>query len=680
MLYDTVLLRTFAAICDLGSFTKAAREVRPDAVGRQPARQTSGRSGRLAAHRAQHPRHLADRARRSLPLVRAAHTGACTRRPRIACRTIAAASSASVHRNISICDRCSRRSTSSPARYPTIQRQLELGLCPDIAAHARCRRARHRHREQRNRRKRRRFTVPRATCGRPAARCSSTLKSRAPLALVSGPSAAGGSADARPARSRRPHVDSGGFRARAPPASRGARTRASAITVLPEYSLPSTLRMLGSAEALPALPDFEFVLAVGRGCRAAEPLADMIISLLPSPRRACGAVTEAFQHSLAVGLIRAMSRCQDEHRHQCSGGRRSRAPSAARSIPIRRSTSRNATGCSHAAGCIYATRVRFPDPAISATAYIAEDPVIVSGVTPAGVVRAFLNVCSSSRQPPLSGGQRQRRHIHLPLPRLGLRQRRDIEREFLTQQAYRGELDLERWPLISVAQLDIYKGLIFATFDASAAALARVSGRATRGIWMRFSIRAKAVIEIFLGVNKWIVPCNWKIAAENFSGDSYHVPWNHRSAMDRGIQRAPAAAKRYQPILIFISATAIASWRRQPGSTHPAPPAAATSRKAVRAVRDSGPASISCRPGIATVVPELRRFFDGTAGTSMRVWHPRDPIERDLVVDLRRPARRHLPSRKRFAVASLRSFGPAGTSEQTMTSTTGGNARRPPKA
>jgi DNA-binding transcriptional LysR family regulator len=27
MLYDTVLLRTFAAICDAGSFTKAAREL-----------------------------------------------------------------------------------------------------------------------------------------------------------------------------------------------------------------------------------------------------------------------------------------------------------------------------------------------------------------------------------------------------------------------------------------------------------------------------------------------------------------------------------------------------------------------------------------------------------------------------------------------------------------------------
>src|SRR4029077_14333296 len=51
-----------------------------------------------------------------------------------------------------------------------------------------------------------------------------------------------------------------------------------AITVLPEYGLSRTLRVVGSAEALPALPDFEFVLRHRRGCRAAEPLADMIVS------------------------------------------------------------------------------------------------------------------------------------------------------------------------------------------------------------------------------------------------------------------------------------------------------------------------------------------------------------------------------------------------------------------
>ena len=40
MLYDTVLLRTFAAICDAGSFTKAAREVNLTQFGGESSRQT----------------------------------------------------------------------------------------------------------------------------------------------------------------------------------------------------------------------------------------------------------------------------------------------------------------------------------------------------------------------------------------------------------------------------------------------------------------------------------------------------------------------------------------------------------------------------------------------------------------------------------------------------------------
>lgn len=51
------------------------------------------------------------------------------------------------------------------------------------------------------------------------------------------------------------------------------------ITIFPEHGLPNTLKSLGSAEALPALPDFEFVLRRSRkGSPAADHLADMIIN------------------------------------------------------------------------------------------------------------------------------------------------------------------------------------------------------------------------------------------------------------------------------------------------------------------------------------------------------------------------------------------------------------------
>jgi DNA-binding transcriptional LysR family regulator len=52
-----------------------------------------------------------------------------------------------------------------------------------------------------------------------------------------------------------------------------------AITIFPEFNLPSSLKSPGPAEALPALPDFEFVLRRSRNSSlAADHLADMIIN------------------------------------------------------------------------------------------------------------------------------------------------------------------------------------------------------------------------------------------------------------------------------------------------------------------------------------------------------------------------------------------------------------------
>jgi hypothetical protein len=52
-----------------------------------------------------------------------------------------------------------------------------------------------------------------------------------------------------------------------------------AISVFPEFNLPSTLKSLGSAEALPPLPDFEFVLRRSRNSSpAADHLAEMIVN------------------------------------------------------------------------------------------------------------------------------------------------------------------------------------------------------------------------------------------------------------------------------------------------------------------------------------------------------------------------------------------------------------------
>ena len=52
-----------------------------------------------------------------------------------------------------------------------------------------------------------------------------------------------------------------------------------AITILPAFNLPPTLKVLGKAEALPPLPDFEFVLRRSRNSSAAaDHLAEMIVN------------------------------------------------------------------------------------------------------------------------------------------------------------------------------------------------------------------------------------------------------------------------------------------------------------------------------------------------------------------------------------------------------------------
>jgi phenylpropionate dioxygenase-like ring-hydroxylating dioxygenase large terminal subunit len=74
---------------------------------------------------------------------------------------------------------------------------------------------------------------------------------------------------------------------------------------------------------------------------------------------------------------------------------------------------------------------------------------------------------------------RQRRDIHLRLSRLDISQRWAAGRRTVPQEAYHGELQRERFGLTPVAQLDSYKGLLFATFDAEAPTLREYLGEMT---------------------------------------------------------------------------------------------------------------------------------------------------------------------------------------------------------
>ena len=109
--------------------------------------------------------------------------------------------------------------------------------------------------------------------------------------------------------------------------------------------------------------------------------------------------------------------------------------------------------------------------------------------------------------------------------------------------AYREQLDLFQWGLIEVAQMVNYKGTIWATWDENAPPFLDYLGGMKVYLDTALDSRdgREGGSEVIGGVQKWVLPANWKFAAENFAGDAYHNI-SHRSVDMVGI--GPSGNKR----------------------------------------------------------------------------------------------------------------------------------------
>jgi phenylpropionate dioxygenase-like ring-hydroxylating dioxygenase large terminal subunit len=98
------------------------------------------------------------------------------------------------------------------------------------------------------------------------------------------------------------------------------------------------------------------------------------------------------------------------------------------------------------------------------------------------------------------------------------------------REAYREKLDKTRWGLVEVAQTCCYKGTVWATWDPAAPSFFEYLGDFRRYLDLTLDgwDGAEGGSEVLGGIQKWLIPCNWKFPAENFSGDSYHNI-SHRS-------------------------------------------------------------------------------------------------------------------------------------------------------
>jgi len=100
------------------------------------------------------------------------------------------------------------------------------------------------------------------------------------------------------------------------------------------------------------------------------------------------------------------------------------------------------------------------------------------------------------------------------------------------KEVYHEELDRENWGLIKAAQVESYRGFIFACMDESAPPLPEFLGDVGRLCIDEIALRGD--MAVVGGVQKYTIPCNWKFAADNV-WDWYHAPLSHSSATMTGM-------------------------------------------------------------------------------------------------------------------------------------------------
>lgn len=251
---------------------------------------------------------------------------------------------------------------------------------------------------------------------------------------------------------------------------------------------------------------------------------------------------------------------------------------------------------------------------------------------------------------------------------------------------YGGGLELNRWGLVPVARLENYKGLWFGSFDASIVPLEQYLGP-FKAYFDTFFDTVPGGVEFVGGTQKAAMGGNWKIAAEQFAGDSYHAVSSHISdimvttppelnplaslASSGGPKPDAPPASPLDGFHHFGTLDGHGAGYNTMRSTHRF--ASAGGADVIDRYEDSIEAEVRARHGDefadiyrgpvlhATLFPNLSFLANPTA---IRVWHPKGPNAMEMYhwvyVDKTAPAE----VKNELRWITQHHFGPQGLAEQ----------------
>lgn len=302
-------------------------------------------------------------------------------------------------------------------------------------------------------------------------------------------------------------------------------------------------------------------------------------------------------------------------------------------------------------------------------AYMAEDPVLVVRQADGGI-RAFLNQCRHRGMPVTPYERGNARSFTCPYHGWTYDSAGHLAAVPMEATAFKGCLDKARNGLIEVPRVERYKGLVFGNWDVEAASLTDYLGEAA---WYADAVidRSPAGMEAIGGIHKWVIPCNWKLAAEQFCTDMYHVGLTHFGTMVALFDGPPPGGNPAQaPGLQYVSGHGhgtgffiadsnnaligaivgqeVGAYYNGPGMDHAEAHLGAPRARGMSASH-------------TTVFPNLS-FLGGI--NTLRIWHPRGPQAVEVWALVLVPADAPDDVKEGYRRGVGRTFSPSGVFEQ----------------
>ncbi|MCO7636628.1 aromatic ring-hydroxylating dioxygenase subunit alpha [Pseudomonas sp. S 311-6] len=161
--------------------------------------------------------------------------------------------------------------------------------------------------------------------------------------------------------------------------------------------------------------------------------------------------------------------------------------------------------------------------------YMGEDPVIVIRQADGSVV-AFLNQCRHRGGALCRGESGNTKNFICTYHGWTYDAAGKLISIPMENLIYKQPVDRSKWSARRVPKLEIHHGLIFGCWDENAPGFRDWLGDAALYFDLNFA-RTDAGMEAFGGVYKWRIHGNWKLAAEQFTSDSFHFITSHSSAV-----------------------------------------------------------------------------------------------------------------------------------------------------